>query len=583
MTNYFFWKNWSAGNQTLYSLLFLLFTSLLGLTAYLFELGNDGIIHWQKQGELEVVDIVLDRFDKHFFEFTQEADAYLLKEKFTATDLEIPLYIYYAYLFVLALGSVVVLAALPALSRLGFLVGMGIIILTWATMGFESLKIFYEIYDKLFAMLFIVSFSLLAFFFHYIRKNIDLYWRFLAFTILFIGWYFLMQDLTEIAYPLVHLSVYGIAFPIVITVVFIIFNAHEIYRFFIYLTTNETLNSGKNNSQRYWFITLLFLAHAIYTYFHFTENIDYDIFFIHPIYIFIITAFLGIWGFKKREIQYQNIMSFQTEGAFLYIGTGLIALSAVIFALATVNDPLIEVYEDAVIYTQIGFGVGISLYTYANFKDLLAAGQPVYKVFYKPLYFDYLYKVFTAGLLIGSLLLYNNFFTYRQAFAGYFNGLGHLSKLLDDTFSSKQYYNIATGYDPRNHHSFYALGNLALAARNNGAAAIFFEDALSKKTSPYAYAALGEIQFKQKEYLQAILTYQEGIERCKQNGELYNNLALLLNERGLLPDSVLLHFEVGMQTAEVPEVLQSNTFTLWTKYNIFQSLDSVYGDSKPIP
>ena len=582
MTTYFFWKSWTAGNRILYTLLFLVFFSLLILAGYYFELGNDGVIHWEKKGELEVVDIVIDRFDKYFFEFTQEADSYLLEEKFLPSDIQIPIQIYYGYLFFIALGSVVVLSALPDLSRLGFLIGMGILILTWALMGFESLRIFYEVYDKLYAMLFILSFSLIAFFFHYLKKGVPIYIRFCCFALLFIVGYYLTDSLTEVAFPIIHLSVYGIAFPLIIAILFIIINAHEVYRLFIYITTNESLNSGKNNSSRYWFITLLYLAHVVYIYFHFMDDIDYDIYYIHPIYIFIITAILGVWGVKDREVQYSTVMSFNSEGAFIYIGAGIIASAALIFALATVNDPLIEVYEDVVIYTQIGFGAGVALYMFANFKDLLAAGQPVYKVFYRPLNFDYIYKVFTAGLVIAALLLNNNFFTYRQAFAGYFNGLGDLSRLQEDDFASKQYYNIATGYDPRNHRSFYSLGSLALQANNEGAAEIFFEDANSKKPSPYAYAALGEIQYRKKEFLQAILTYQEGIENCNNNGELYNNLALLLNDRNMLPDSVLLHFEAGMKTAKQPEVLQSNAFTLWTKYKIYESLDSVYGDVQPL-
>jgi len=583
MTHYFFWKNWSIGNQFLYILLLITLFALLGLSAYLFEVGNGNVIHWEKQGELEVVDVVIDRFDKHFFEFTQEADAYLLKEKYVASDVQVPLYVYYAYLLLLALGSVVILAALPALTRIAFLVGMGVMILTWATMGFESLRIFFEVYDKLFAMCFILAFSLLAFFFHYIKKNVPIYLRFLAFSILFVIGYYAMMQLTQVVYPVVHLSVYGIAFPIVITVIFVLFNGHEVYRFFLFLTTNKSLNSGRSNAQRYWFISLVYLAHAIYIYFHFAGEIDFDIYYIHPVYLFIVITLLGIWGFKAREVQYEGMFSFNAEGAFLYLGVAIIAVTAMAYPLATANNPLNEVYEDLIIYSQIGFGAGVLLYVYANFKDILPSGQPVYKIYYKPLQFDYLYKLFTVGLLIGSLLLYKDFFPYRQAFAGYFNGLGDLSKLLDDTFSSKQYYNIATGYDARNHRSYYALGQLALQANDDAAATIFLEDALMKKPSPFGYSLLGDIQFRRKEYLKAILTYQEGIERCEENSELYNNLALILNEREMLPDSVLLYFEEGMQRAGNPEVFQSNTFTLWTKYKIFETLDSVYGDQARLP
>ncbi len=583
MTNYFFWKDWSAGNQFLYVVFLMLFFALMGSSIYMFEAGNSIVIGWEKQGDLEVVDIVIDRFDKHFFEFTQEADAYLLKESYKATDIQVPLYVYYAYLFLLALGTVILLAALPDLPVIPFLAGMGIIILTWATMGFESLKIFYQVYDKLFAMAFILTFSLLAFFFHYIKKGVAVYIRFVCFALVFTLAYFALREFTQVLYPVVHLSVYGIAFPIVIAILFILFNAHEIYRFFLYLTTNRSLNSGRNNAQRFWFLSLLYLGHAIYVYFYFAGEIDWDIYYIHPIYLFVAMSFLGIWGMSAREVQYESLIAFGPVMAFLYIGMGIIAATAIAYPLATANTPLNEVFEDVVVYSQVGFGAGAMLYVFANFKDILPSGQPVYKIYYKPLQFDYLYKLFTAGLVIGSLLLYGDFFTYRQAFAGYFNGLGDLHKMLEDDYTSKQYYGIATGYDPRNHRSFYSLGQLALSAKDEAAAEIFFEDAVAKKPSPYGYALLGDIQFGKKKFLQAILTYQEGIERCEDNSQLYNNLALMLNEREMLPDSVFLYFDAGIEKAPEPEVLQSNMFTLWTKYNIYQNLDSVYGDQKRIP
>ncbi|MBX2844013.1 MAG: tetratricopeptide repeat protein [Flammeovirgaceae bacterium] len=583
MNNFIFWRNWQASYKFLYllSLIILLISTIS--YGYFYMLGSEAVISWVWDGELEIVKTVLDRFSKNFFEFTVEADSYLLIETFKPTGIQINFEAHYLYLIVLCIGINIILTSISDLRTIWYSLALALLAILWGTMSFELLRIFKNIHDKLFLILVIGTFSITSFIFHSFVKGVNYLVRFFIYTFFTVIFAYLINEFAEIEQPFLHLSTYSIAVPIVISILFIVLNAHEFLRVFVYIATNPSLNHGYQGWRRFLFITLLYLANLIYVYLHLTKNINLDIYFVSPFVLFIGTAYFGIWGFKQRENQYKDFFDFQPTGAFLYIGMAIVTMASITFAFANDNNPLIEVYEDSIMYSHLGFGISFLLFVFGNFKDIMMAGKPVYKILYVPKNIDFMYSLFIGLLIMGALVFNNNFFTYKQAFAGYFNGLGDLHIALKDNYLGKQYYNLATGFDPRNHRSFYSLGTLAMEENNEAAAQVFFEEAISKNPSPFAYAQLAEIQLNDRDFLRAIITLQKGIEQCPNSGELYNNLALLVNNKNMLPDSVLVYFDQSRKLSKYPELAESNSFSLWTKYDIYSSLDSIYQDWTPKP
>ncbi|WP_020532040.1 tetratricopeptide repeat protein [Flexithrix dorotheae] len=583
MNNFIFWRNWQASYKFLYFLsLIILILSTIAYSYY-YMLGSEAVIAWVWDGELDIVKTVLDRFSKNFFEFTVEADSYLLIETFKPTGILINYDAHYLYLIVLCIGVNLMLTSISDLRTIWYAIGLALLAILWGTMSFELLRIFKNIHDKFFLILVIGTFSITSFIFHSFIKGVNYLIRFSIYTLITIGFAYIISEFAEIEQPFMHLSTYSIAVPIVISIIFILLNAHEFIRVFVYIATNPGFNQGNQGWRRFLFITLVYLANLIYVYLHLTKNIDLDIYFLSPFVLFIGTTFFGIWGFQQRENQYKDYFDFQPTGAFLYLGMAIVTMASITFAFANDNNPLIEVYEDSIMYSHIGFGISFLLYVFGNFKEIMMAGKPVYKILYIPKTIDFMYNLFIGMLIVGALLFNNNFFTYKQAFAGYFNGLGDLHIALKDNYLGKQYYNLATGFDSRNHRSYYSLGALAMEENNEAAAQIFFEESISKNPSPFAYAQLAEIQLKDKDFLRAIVTLQKGIEKCPDSGELYNNLALLVNDKNMLPDSVLVYFDQSRNLAKYPQIPESNSFSLWTKYDIYSSLDSIYQDWTPQP
>lgn len=572
MNSFFFWNQWRASYRLLY--LFGLLNLLVAIGFYLFYfwMGNDMVIAWDKVGEIEVIKVITHQFSKNFFSFAAPIDAYLIKESFVASDIALDYLPYYTHFFFLMLGFLFFLTAISDLKRIGYFAGVLITVLFFASMQLEILGLFSDINDKLFLIIILLAYCPLSYYFHFFNKNVIFLYRFLIYLVITIGLVYIgvtySEKETNILYPLN----YGLFVPIVLATLFICFNAHENIRGMLTLVSQGSDNKSFRHLS---ILVVIYMLNLIYCYFYFTEGFDLDIFFIHPLFLILSTTLVGLWGFKARESTYAFQLPFAPTGAFLYLGLAIITISSIGFALGTANDPLIEVYEDVSMYAHFSWGFVIYAYIIANFIDPLSEGKPVYKFFYRHNRLDFLSAFFFGFVLLIALVFKSGAIAYKQAFAGYYNGLGDVSHVEKDVYTSKQYYNLALGYDTRNHRSYYSLGSIAREEGNRFAASIFFADALQKRPSPYAYANIAQFQLSSGKLLEALLTLKDGVALFPQSGELQNNLALIFNKTEV-SDSVFYYFDAAQRYAKMPEVPASNLYALLTKFDYLSYLDTTY-------
>jgi Flp pilus assembly protein TadD len=582
MDHFFFWRGWDPQHRSLYLTAFLLLPIAVGYYLMMYFQGPSQVYQWGKAGEIQEVPFIMEKFNKNFFEFSLEVKSYLITETFQATDLTLAPAAYQAYLGFLLIGLVLLLSAIPSLSLTLFFFGMGVLLMLLATLGLDRLPLQHEWPGQSLLVLSIVLLGGGAIVFHFFLKNIPYVIRFSYNTLVtgllvwLVGYYHAVPDATE------RLACEGMVVPLLLTVFFILIVAGEIPRMFVHMTTHPAWLTQGNPFKKFLFLSGLYLVNLVYVYLLFSKILDLDIYYLHPLLIIAVSTLAGVWGFRWKEPQYQGMFAFQPTGGFIYLGLALVALAAMSFALATQNDSLIEVYEDAVLFSHIGFGIGYVAYAYFNFADMMAAQKPVYRIFFKPMQFDHLYVLFIAGLFMATFLLNNSFFTYDQAFAGYYNLQGDLYRKLGQNYESKQSYNLATGYDPKNHRSFYALGNLAEQEGDLVAASYFYNEAIFKKPTPQAYARIAAILAANNRFFDAVFSYQKGLMAFPKNGELMNNLAMMY-QRTDMADSVYIYLEQAREYASKPEIVEANLFALYTKYAVYDQLDSVYAGKSPVP
>ncbi|MCS7005161.1 MAG: hypothetical protein NZM38_07520 [Cytophagales bacterium] len=570
-----FWKQWKSSYRFLYLFHFLILLFSIGISLYSFVQGNSNVVEWQTKGNIEAIRTPLPSFKYEFFEFQPEAESFLITEKFVPSLMIISSKKVLFSLVLYVIGMMLLITVISDLQKMGFAIGLAVFALGVATLGTELLGIFQHIHERFFLILVLITYGLSTYYFSSFRYGAPYIQRW--------GWYwFLSLIFSGLIYffsshprPFEHLAHYNIAIPVLTNIVFQVVTAHEFLRGIIFVLTAHNNAASRYTWQHFAFISLLYFANLIYCYLYFTGQWNVSIGYLHPFVLQAINTVLGVWGFRQRAHHFGEYFSFVPTGAFLYLATALIAYSGLFYALATDNTPLIEVYEDTALYTQIGLGIAFIGYVVINFKDWLLANQQVYWYIWAPLRMPYLYSFVAGVLLIFAILAYHDFLPYNQAMAGYFNSLADEEYQQTNYKTAQQYYRTALGYDVRNHHSYYALGCVALLEQDYHAALVYFRDANLKTPSVFAYAHLAHILEQQNRWLEAIFILKEAAERCKENGELYNNLALLYTKTDV-PDSTYYYFRLAAKRAHLPEIVESNSFILWTKYTLSGSLDTNY-------
>ena len=579
MNRLLFWLNWPLGYKILYSLFFILLLGALSLLGYSFWLGDAATIQWYHEGDLEIVKFVLDRFNKHFFEFTVDADSYLLVEEFKASSLQINHLAHYLQFAGLMVGCVLLLTAISDLPLAWYAGGLTFIIFLIAVMGLELHHTSSEIDHKALPLIIMLIIAGTSYLFRTLLKNANYLLRFLTYSTIVFGISWFIGTNTQIDYPVLQVSADSIALPIIMLAAFCLINGHEMVRAIVFIITNaNSKDSGKN--LRFGLLTLFYLLNLIYAYAHLNYGLDLDIYYLHPAPLLILTTLLGIWGFPKREVHYAKLFNFAPTGAFIYLGMAFIAVSTTTFSIANGNDSLREICEDVIMYTHIGMGVGFFGYVVYNFRELIAAGHKAHRVIYKPMNFDYGWAWAFGAFMTVGFLIGNGFFIFSQGFAAYSIGKADLAWASGDKYTAKQYYNQVLGYDGKSHRANYCLASIAEEEKNKPAAYFFYKKAQEIDYRPYDYAKMADLKNREDDYLKALFDLQLGVEHFPKSGELLNNLALQFNQTSLA-DSAFLYFDLAKKYAKYPEVVESNMFSLWTKYDIKENLDSIYANWEP--
>lgn len=244
----------------------------------------------------------------------------------------------------------------------------------------------------------------------------------------------------------------------------------EIIAGFVYVVTNPRTGFGKNSLINFLFLTGLYLFSILLLYMKITRQTENDFWFVSPFVLYAVSAVLGVWSFARRTESY---LPFREIGAWLYAGLQIIAV-AMAFVLFTQNNSLIEVFEDAIVYSQLCIGTIFTGYIALNFWPIFKQGKAVYKIIYKPMRILQSQAWLIGSMGVVALLALNRFFTFDQAQAGQHNALGDLHAATKEYIVAEQYYQIALNLDYQNHKSGFALASLALNQGDRIAAGAFF-------------------------------------------------------------------------------------------------------------
>jgi hypothetical protein len=540
MQNIIFWNDWEKPYKIAINLLavvFILSVSFL-ITGILW--GESFVIDWQVLNIKQPLAVTFDSFTKGFFNFNIVAENFVVFQKFQGSELQVNLPGSYIFGLFIAISIVFYLSAVTELSRFWYIVAMGVFIIFMVNLKLEHLQIFGRI-DRI--PLIIVFLILLptSYYFHAMNKE-SLYWkRLLVFAVLVTACCFGFYLFAGVEHPFLYLTNYGILGVLIITAAFILMISHEIINAFIYLLTSSTTLVSRNTLRHFLVITAFYLGNIMMLYLHETRVIDWEFYYINPYILLILSSTIGFWGLITRSEILKNAVPFYPWGPMLYLSVAIIATATTGYLFVTGNDPVLEVIEDVIIYGHLGFGFFFFIYILANFGALFGKKTGIYKVIYKPTNMPYFTFRFAGLIAVAALFLKENFeVPIYHSLSGYYNGIGDLYTATREYYLAEQYYKLGSDYGYQNHRSNYALASLASKQGNDVTAIYFYEQAIKKRPTEYAYINVSNTLMANGQFLNGLFALRDGLDQFPKSGPLMVNAGLAFLQTEILDSAAIL-------------------------------------------
>ncbi|MEK6481543.1 hypothetical protein WJR50_28625 [Catalinimonas sp. 4WD22] len=571
MNRWYFWKSWHPHTKSIYWGLIVILGLFLLYFTYNFFVSPDQLIDWQKISNIEKVKVPTESFRVGLFDLSYEFDNYVITEVYRGSDIQISQATFIIQLLAVSLSLILLLVVISALE--GFWFYFGALVFTGILISFklEQLLLFGQA-DKTGLIISLAFYLPSLYYFNQLKPDYGILNRFLSFALITLLFGLLIFLFAEVSSPLMNLVNYGLVAPLILSLVFILLLGNVMISFFLKIVTQGNAVGNKNSLWHFLTISIIYLVNVGLLYAKNAGYVNWDILYLNAFLILIVVTILGIWDFKDREVQYQGMMSFAPVGALLYITLAIICFSTLAYIYGTANDPLLETFEDAVVFSQLSFGTLFMLYIIANFINPMMQNMQVYKIMYKPPTFPY-GTVQIVGLIgVVAFFLNANMFPLNQAIAGYYNGIGDVYQERDDTFVAEQYYKLGDQYGFNNHRSNYSLGTLARAQGDQSLAPFYFSEALKKKPTPYAQVNLGYELLNSDQFFDALFSFHQGLRKFEADPYLYNNLAVTYGKTSLL-DSALYFLTLADEAAVTRQAAETNILGLIAKNESLLSFD----------
>lgn len=579
MSTLLFWKSWPNHLRHLYQGLLL----LLALAFIFYFVGyfwsSRLLIQWDTISQLKTISLLLDNFQFAGIPLKIPADYYVISQIYQGSDIQYSIWPAYILLGMISCCLVLALAVVTDLSRFWFLASQIVFIFILVAFKLEQLLLF-DRTDKVALILAFVLYLPAGYYLHAVKKEVSLLKRILVFgaiTMLFAAVVYFFSGVNK---PFFYLVSYGITVPIVLTVIFILFTAHEvIYGFLVLITRSNTPNSS-NSFFHFFAISLIYLVNVLLLYLKNSRRIDWDFYYLDAFWIFIATTLIGIWGLRQRQQLYRNILPFNPYGAMGYLALAVVSFGTIGYFFATANDPTIEAFEDAIVFGQLSIGFMYLLYILFNFRSVLIENLKVYKVVYKPQKMPF-FSMRLGGLIgILGLFLLSGQYPLNQAITGYYNGIGDLHREDGKDFLAREYYKLASIYAKTNHRSNYAVAAMYQDEGNNVEALRYYKQSLLKQPTPFAYVNTAILYQGQGNFFQALFTLGEGLKKFPKDAQITNNLAMLYARTEIL-DSAFYFLEQNQGRSKIASVTNTNLLALLMRTTMVLPLDSLVRSMEP--
>jgi hypothetical protein len=562
MQSLFFWKSWIKDYRYGWYLSGSVFAFTVVFLWFSYFRGESGVMHWEKLQEQKVIETNVHQFQLGPFELSVPGESYVILEYFHGSDITPNTIASYIFLLVMVFSAIVILTIITTLGKFSYYAGTGIFILFLVSLRIEVLGIF-GLHGRIPVIVVLLLYTLPGFYFNRFKPTVSFVYRFLVFVAITVLLGLLIKFFSSVTFPFYHLTLTGYVPGLIVCVLFIITVAHEVFASFVYIVSQGSSKSLRHLS----LICVVYMANLIITCLHEMGIVQWDFVYINLYLLFTVSAILGIWGFRQREILYENILPFAPFGAFFFL-----SLAAIAFAT---TGQLLKIIRDAIIFTHTGYGIIFLTYIFSNFVLMLARNLPVYKVLYNPTRMPYFTYRFAGLIATLAFIFYSNWRDYVfNGVAGFYNTAGDLYTLLGNDAYAESFYEQGQSQGFQNNRSNYALATLKSSRFNLDAAHQDYDRANSKRPTPYSLVNAGNLYIWENNIPEAIRQYQHSYKRLKGLNVLENNLGFAYIKVHKM-DSALVYLNSAREHSFTRNSAETNFFALAALELIPLKIDSI--------
>lgn len=566
----FYWQSWDKPFRYIFWFLLIIFLILAILIPVLQLLGTDHLIKWNIFSQESSYTFDYFIFSKGPFSFSINADKKLITEFFGGGQLPDMTGASQLVLAIMMIGMLVYLSIVTLLKRSWYLIAMGGYLAFVILLNIESVQLFGWQDTKILILLFVLILPT-SYYLHAYSNQANLIKRLWVMALIMGVLGLLILFFSDTEHPFGDLFAYGIMAPYILLILFIISVAHEILAFFLNIITQSKGIANATRLRHFLLLSIIYLANILLSYLYATHYIDWQLVYINPFILLLISSLLGIWGIKMRGDMYTGASDSDKIWPVFYMILSIVSFSILAFFMFTLNDPFLKVISDIIIYAHLVIGVAFLLYVLYNFIALIEGGYEIRKVMYKPTNLPY----FTYRLMsiIGIVALFSiRGFEYPiwYSMGGYSNVKADLAHSFGFTDVAKAYFENADAFAYHNHKANYNLG--IMMARNEPSKAItYFKHATDQQPTAQAVINAANLQEGQQDRYDALFTLQEGNELVPNDLHIYNNLALQFIKLRLL-DSAAYYWQLA---GDNPGAINDNRLAFKAQYGRSLGEDSI--------
>ncbi len=546
MQKYFFWLNWDRPYSQIATLLVLLLVTLILTSLVLVSIGTEGLIGWHTYSQKEVIEVIGQSVEVGPFSFPFKEQLFIIKEFVAGGEMPNTVFAKQAVIILVMALLALLITLFTYFNKWLFLIISSFVFFFIILLHPEMLQ-FADVADGWVLGAIFFMFIGPAYYFQAFNKNVSfairLFIQMLSIFI-FLG---LAVWQSNMADPLNALFSYGILAPYMVVLLFILLVGHEIVNGFAIAIAGSESEESNKRIIHFLVITFIYLLNVLFSYLQITHVIRWDFITLNPIVLLAIASLLGVWGISQRYVLYKKANQDQPIWVLFYLALAVMAFATISYLLFSMEDPMLKIINDFIIFTQLSMGTAFMIYIVYNFSSIIENGHSIKDILYKPQNLPHVtYRLLGIVILTALVLMRDIKYPTWYSLGGYYNSIASYFEDQGDDEISLIFYEKGAELSKKNHKSNYKLGMMQIDTDHTEAIKRF-GIASSRMPSAQSFVNKANLEFDDGGYFEALFTLQSGAVKLPKSIEIQNNLGLLFNKANVL-DSAWHYFSLAKKS-----------------------------------